>query len=141
MGDIGDPSEVLVYLVLMVVMVGVILMVGALCRKVCCPEDVGGSYVSVMLEGGAGGVASQACGDTVSDPVTDAAADWVRVEDSTTEAKEGPGGTQESETEGPMEAREGRRAKRPLGSRTNQGERSSVRVQDMGREAACLSRR
>ena len=59
------------YLALLMVVVGAIIVVAALCRKVCCPENVGGSYVSVMLEDSVGGVAQQAYGGSVSVPVTD----------------------------------------------------------------------
>ena len=74
--DIGDPTETLACLTLLAALVGIILILGALCRRTCCPENVAGSYVSVMLEGGNIEETEEASGGVVTDPVTDAAAEW-----------------------------------------------------------------
>ena len=68
--------QVLEHLVLSVVFVVVVLLVGAVCRKLCCPTlfcptDLGGSYVSVRLEENIAEVAELSSMKSVSAPVAD----------------------------------------------------------------------
>ena len=89
----------------MAALVGIALILGALCKRTCCPGDIAGSYVSVVSEGADVEEANEASGGAVTDPVTDAVARWaraekVRVEGFISEVGKNPGGTQESEEKG-----------------------------------------
>ena len=100
---VGDPIEALACLTLLAVLVGMILLLAALCRWAFCPEAevIRGSYVSVTpekVEEGAAEVSENA----TADPVSSAAAEWDRatkgrVEDVITEVRKNWGGGRRAE--------------------------------------------
>ena len=77
---VGDPTEALACLTLLAALVGMILLLAALCRRAFCPEAevIAGSYVSVTSEKVEEG-AAEVGEDATADPVSNAAAEWDRV--------------------------------------------------------------
>ena len=78
--ELGDLTETFASFILLAVLVGILLILIALFKRSCCPDDVAGSYVSVAVEGGNVEEADEASGDAVIDPVSNAAANWARAE-------------------------------------------------------------
>ena len=96
--DVGDLTEALACLTLLAVLIGIILLLAALCRRALCPEDevVSGSRMSVVPEEVKEG-AAEANEIVPADPVSNAAAEWdragkTRIESVITEVKSWGGG-------------------------------------------------
>ena len=75
--ELGDLTETFASFILLAVLVGILLILIALFKRSCCPDDVAGSYVSVAVEAGNIEEAGETSGDAGVDPVRKAAANWV----------------------------------------------------------------